>query len=291
MFDYNKIAKAIVLISTDAVRSFVSLKSGEIGFGTGFFIDSTTIITCAHVVENHEKVYVTNDEISSVAFIELVRKNVDLAILRSLGNSQFHLELEDEYVRVGDEVYAVGYPLGILLLSNTGSMAPSVSKGIISRVGARVEGFDLELLQFDAPVNPGNSGGPLLNTKGKVIGIVNAGIPHAQNIGFAIPSTHIKKLIKDLGGIQPTMYSATKADLVDCIMLKAETAQRFGIDINHGVAWIKYVKEEIIGKKLQVGDIVLEIDDQEPPDCNHISSAIVLGKRLKIYRDGKAIIV
>ena len=166
-------------------------KSG-VSLGTGFVIDDRgTILTSLHVIENASDIEVIfADGSESPAVVEVSQPENDLAVLRPL-------IIPDDLVpavlagsgalRVGDQVVAVGNPYGI---SN------SLSSGVVSGLGRNIRspktGKTLtNLIQFDAAVNPGNSGGPLLNRSGEVVGIVTALLnPTEQDffigIGFAV---------------------------------------------------------------------------------------------------------
>ena len=89
--------------------------------------------------------------------------------------------------RPGEAVFVIGNPLGL---------ERSVTQGVISRAARNFNG--LLLLQTDAPVNPGNSGGPLFNAQGQVIGIINMQIPTRQGLNFAIPVRHARFLLEHL---------------------------------------------------------------------------------------------
>jgi len=119
------------------------------------------------------------DKELDIALIKIEAKHMPFA---RLGNS--------EALRVGEWVVAIGNPLG---LDHT------VTQGIISAKGRQISGPGLEsFLQTDAAINRGNSGGPLLNLKGEVIGINTAIRPDGQNIGFAVPVNMVKRIIADL---------------------------------------------------------------------------------------------
>jgi S1-C subfamily serine protease len=165
----------------------------ETSVGTGVVVDDTgTILTCLHVVRDAAEVRVTfADGTESAASIEVAQPENDLAVLRPevIPDDVVPATLASSAtLRVGDEVAAVGNPFGI---------ADSLSAGVVSGLGRSFQspktGETLtDLIQFDAAVNPGNSGGPLVNRNGEVVGIVTALLnPTDQDvfigIGFAIP--------------------------------------------------------------------------------------------------------
>ncbi|MDP2744026.1 MAG: trypsin-like peptidase domain-containing protein [Dehalococcoidia bacterium] len=166
---------------------------GEGGLGTGVVIDDRgTILTSLHVVRGASRVQVVfADGTESDAEIEVSQPENDLAVLRPavIPDDLVPATLAPSTVlRVGDEVVAVGNPFGI---SN------SLSAGVVSGLGRTIRPSKStqtlnNLIQFDAAVNPGNSGGPLVNRAGEVVGLVTALLnPTDQEffigIGFAVP--------------------------------------------------------------------------------------------------------
>ena len=154
------------------------------GTGSGFVVGADgTIITNAHVVEDYPLVSVrTHDRRNYEAIVVERDHKSDIAYLQLQGNfNVLPIAIGDSNsVRLGEEVIAIGFPLADKFTEN-----PTITKGILS---SRVNG----LLQIDAALNPGNSGGPLLNTSGCVVGINTLVIRHAEGIpvegfGFAIP--------------------------------------------------------------------------------------------------------
>jgi len=187
-----------------ASPSVVSVRTGS-GSGTGFLVDSDgTIVTNAHVVGDSSQVQVRFDDKGDLigAQVLSVDTSTDLAALKvdSVPDGVQPLKLADsDRVAVGDTAVAIGYPLGL---------DRTATAGIISGLERQIEspnGFSIDkVIQTDAPVNPGNSGGPLLNAKGQVIG-VNSQIATAAgggegNVGiaFAIPANTVKKVLPDL---------------------------------------------------------------------------------------------
>ena len=177
--------------------------------GTGFFIDDKgTFLTCAHVIDESVKVQVTipsegkhdkkDIEILSICPVS------DLALCRTINyNNTNYLELGDsDKLKQRDKVTTIGYPMGQDRLKFT--------EGIIS-------GLQGYLIQTDAPINSGNSGGPLINEKGQVIGVNSEKIASyvADNIGYSVPINDFK-LIRDM------MYNRQK------IIFKPELACIFG---------------------------------------------------------------
>jgi putative serine protease PepD len=188
-----------------ASPSVASVRTGQ-GSGTGFLVDSNgTIVTNAHVVGDNKQVQVRfNDKgdyhdaqvLSVDASTDLAAVKVDASDVQGIRP----LELADsDSAQVGDSVVAIGYPLGL---------DRTATAGIVSGLERSIQspnGFSIDkVIQTDAAVNPGNSGGPLLNAKGQVIG-VNSQIATAAgggegNIGisFSIPSNTVKQVLPSL---------------------------------------------------------------------------------------------
>jgi putative serine protease PepD len=175
------------------------------GSGTGFVIDRDgTIVTNAHVVAGatSARVRFGDDDAPVEARVAGTDASSDLAVLRVDPSATrdvrpLALAASDD-VTVGDAAIAIGYPLGL---------DKTATQGIVSGVGRQIEapnGFSIdEVIQTDAPVNPGNSGGPLLDAAGRVIG-VNSQIATAGggggNVGiaFAVPSDTVREVVPRL---------------------------------------------------------------------------------------------
>jgi len=197
---YEKIAPSVVHVrglATDADEPMVegqpATAASEGNIGTGVvIIDNGTILTNLHVVAGAKRVKVTfADGFESAADVIGTRPEHDLAVLKAakVPDDLFPATLRSTNgLRPGDEVVAVGFPFGI---------GPSATAGVISglkREYRSPEGKRIltNLIQFDAAVNPGNSGGPLVTTEGEVVGIVTGLLnPTDQRVfvgvGFAVP--------------------------------------------------------------------------------------------------------
>ena len=178
----------VLLVMEDANGQPVSL-------GSGFFVRDGAIASNLHVVEGASRGYAkivgekTKYNIEGITGIDperdlvLVKISADRTRPLSLGNS--------DAVQVGDVVYAIGNPQGL---------EGTFSQGIISSI--RQVGSD-KLLQITAPISPGSSGGPVLNSKGNIIGVSVATFKGGQNLNFAIPSNYLKALLTKAGAAKP----------------------------------------------------------------------------------------
>jgi hypothetical protein len=179
-------------IAKDAFPSVVLLVMEDangvaISVGSGFFVRSNIIATNLHVIKGAKGGYAKlfkqkkKNEIAGTVGID---EEADLVLLFINGVKGKPLSIgESIKVQVGDEIYAVGNPLGF---------EGTFSKGIISGVRSTETGV---LFQITAPISPGSSGGPILNVQGKVVGISVATIKGGQNLNFAIPVNFLSSLL------------------------------------------------------------------------------------------------
>lgn len=199
----KKVKPAVVYIETDA------------GTGSGMVISSDGfILTNAHVVQNSATAQITLSN-GSIYLASVVGRdeNVDLAILKINVQNLQEVKLGDSNtVEQGDEVFTLGYPFGI-----KGDV--SFKEGTISR--KIVDGVN-SYLETSAEIHPGNSGGPLINTSGNVIGVNSAsfgqsikGIVIGETIKFAIPINIVKGLIPELKAGRQVIVPKTETPLVD----------------------------------------------------------------------------
>ena len=187
-------------IVSDARPSIIEILTTT-GTGTGFIVDQTgLLVTNKHVVEGDSQVQVRFESGEAYWGTVLdVHPNLDLAYVQIDSTRQFSpIALGDsDVIRVGDDVIAIGFPLGEQL-----GQEVTVTRGIIS-----AKRRDVGLLQTDAVLNPGNSGGPLLDAYGCAVGVNTSGIERTEDgraitgINFAIPINEVKKA---LGGVSLT---------------------------------------------------------------------------------------
>lgn len=160
----------------------------DISQGTGFIIDDRGyIVTNAHVMQNARSAgVVTSDgEMHGVALIGS-DKNMDVILLKIDGDfHKLNLGNSDD-IQIGEGVIAIGNPLGLQF---------SVTEGIVSATHREGISGLFAYIQTDAALNPGNSGGPLINKQEEVIGINNFKIGEGENLGFALESNYLKESI------------------------------------------------------------------------------------------------
>jgi S1-C subfamily serine protease len=186
---YERINPAIVCVDSQAPDG--------ISCGTGCIIHKSGIIlTSAHVLGNSDSVIVTifNGQDYIAKIIKRCEKNKDIALLKiNVPNDLAVVKLgNSENLKVGQKVLAIGNPFGF---------NGTLTQGIISRID-----YTKNRIQTDAAINPGSSGGPLLNRKGEIIGI-NQAIFNPDNnisnigIGFAIPINFVKEYLNEINSI------------------------------------------------------------------------------------------
>ena len=268
----------------------------EQNVGSGFIISSDgLVITNRHVVSDTTAVYqvLTND--SKKYNVDKIYRDPlnDLAILKINANGLKPLKLGDSNnLQLGQLVVAIGTPLGEFTNTVTSGIISGLGRGITA--GSPFEGFVEKLdnvIQTDAAISPGNSGGPLLNSRGEVIGINAAIASEGQNIGFAIPANVVKELIDNFnknGGTFERPYIGVRYQMVD-----RENA------ILNKVAEGAYVIEVIKGSPadkagLEAEDIITEFDGKKVDGSNQNGLAeMILGKKtgqtvsLKAWRNGQ----
>ena len=178
---YNKCARSVVEITA---KNSISKKTG-----TGFFCDTEgTVVTNYHVIEGCTDVQISlyNGQIYVVNCVLGYDAARDIAILDTNCTGSLPLEFGAEDAYTGQTVYTLGSSLGL-----TGTF----SNGIVS-CAKRILG-DKQFIQVTAPISPGNSGGPLLDSKGRVIGVNTACMIDGQNLNFAVPIGDVSKVTTD----------------------------------------------------------------------------------------------
>ena len=232
----------------------------EMSGGTGFIIEADGyILTNNHVVENAEKVEVLIGAKDEVFPAKVVGKDpaTDIALLKVEGKSPFPtVKLGDsDKLRVGDWAMAIGDPLNFEKTVTVGVIS---GKGRQAGLSRATQSFE-NLIQTDAAINFGNSGGPLVNIRGEVIGINTAISRMGQNIGFAVPINVAKRLLPQLkkGKVVRGFLGVTIAPI------DKNYQEAFGLSSSDGVL-VQSVEKGMPGDKagLRHGDVITKVDDQ-----------------------------
>ena len=263
--------------------------------GSGFLIsDDGYIMTNYHVVEDATliEVNLSGDLREYEAEVVGSDPSTDLALIKIKVNSRLpYLDLGDsDRIRVGDWVLAVGNPLNY---DHTVTVGVVSAKGRRLQTGLGVRDVSLDdFIQTDAAINFGNSGGPLVNVRGEVIGVNTAISSIGQGIGFAVPINIARNVIEQL---RTTGRVARGFLGIQLGVITPELQEAWGLESDHGAI----VQSVTRGKPaeaagVQRGDIIIAIDG-EPIDSTEQVVRLVSGKRpgdtvkLKVVRGGKEV--
>ena len=288
------VSPSVVAITTEQMSGSQTWFGGyyvQSGAGSGVIISQDGyILTCAHVVDGatsvqvqlqsgdtYDATIVGSDSTSDIAVLKIEAAGLTPAVI---GDS--------DALAVGETVVAVGNPLGTL--SNT------VTDGIISALNREVtvEDNDMTLLQTNASISPGNSGGGLFNANGELIGIVNAksSYSEAEGIGFAIPIDSAMEIAQQLIENGAVIRPALGVKILD--VMDANTASQLGVSAT-GV----YVVEVTAGggaeaAGVQAGDRIIAVDDTAVSSSNSVKSYLAdkqVGDtvNLQVEREGKVL--
>lgn len=181
--DFSKVIES-------AVKGVVSIGT-DTSTGTGFFVSSNGyVVTNFHVVDEGKNIAVlTYDKNIIPASLVGYDEQRDLAVLKVEGKFDYLELANSDEIQVGKKVIAIGNPLGLSF---------SVTEGIISALERAGPNGLKEYLQTDVPLNPGNSGGPLIDLTGKVVGVNNFKAGSAESIGFALESNVVRSKINEI---------------------------------------------------------------------------------------------
>lgn len=267
----------------------------EGNIGSGFVIDKNgVIITNKHVVADTTATYtIITNENKTYAVDKIVRDPLnDLAIIKISPKEILNpLKLADsEVLKLGQLAIAIGTPLGEFKNTVTSGIISGLGRGITA--GSPYEGYVERLdnvIQTDAAISSGNSGGPLLNASGQVIGINTAVSQQGQNIGFAIPSNVLRELLSNYiasGGTILRPYLGVRYSIID-----RDTA------LINKVPAGALVRDVVKGSgadeaRIVIGDIITEIDGTAVTQEDDIAKIVASHKvgdtlTVSVFRDTK----
>ena len=262
------VSPSVVVITTEQVVysqwSWYGQNQVESGAGSGVIISSDGyILTCAHVVDGASTITVTIGDKDYTATLVGEDTTSDIAVIKidadgltpaTVGNS--------DSLKVGQSVMAVGNPLGELGGTVTGGMISALNRSVTIQGSSSVN--TMSLIQMDASVSPGNSGGGLFNMNGELVGIVNAksSSSDAEGLGFAIPINDAIKVAQELlenGYVTGRPYLG----ITYLAVTDAQTASQLGANA-YGVYVVEVVKGGPAEKAgLQAGDRIVSVDGTE----------------------------
>ena len=268
----------------------------QFGAGSGVIISADgLVLTNAHVVDGADVIQVRlSDDRTIRADLVGTSPSHDIALvrLRETEDLQPATLGSSEAAQVGDQVVAIG---NALALGDT----PTVTTGIISAKGRTLQDGEVtleNLMQTDAAINKGNSGGPLLDAAGRVIGINSAGIPGAENLGFAIEIDAIRPLIDQLRsgkGTEVTVQAFLGITSAETTQLTPAEAQQLGVSGKDGVVVVSVQPESAASDAgLQPGDLLREVDGKAVTGPETVRDAIRANEPgatipMEVERDGK----
>ena len=290
----EKAMPSVVGITTTTIstNNRFAIPTESEGVGTGIIVDANGyILTNSHVISDGQANTVNvlfNDGTTSPGKVAWYDSQLDMAIVKvnKTGLTPAELGNSDD-VTTGDIAVAIGNPLGL-------DLQRSVTQGIISGLDRTIEteqGTMTGLIQTDASINSGNSGGPLLNQNGQVIGINTAKASQGEGLGFAIPINTAKPIVESViknGNFEKVTLGIKGTDVST---YESVTNQNLGVD--KGV----YVAEVIDGSTAQnagikVGDVIVKIGDTELTGMSDLTKSLYTYSKgdtakLIVYRNGK----
>lgn len=264
--------------------------------GSGFVISSNAtssyIVTNYHVINNVQdiKVFFANGDSYDATLVGGEEDN-DIAVLRiEVGNLQTVTLGDSDALNVGENVYAIGNPLGELTFTFTGGYVSAKDRSVTMS-----DGTVMNMLQTDTAINSGNSGGPLFNEYGQVIGIVSAKLSSSssseasvEGLGFAIPINDVRDMITS---IIENGYVTGKPSMGILLDDVPQAAQQYGVPAGAEVLAILDGSGADNGG-LQVGDIITAVNGTEVSGSSDLQSAVSEFSAgdtvtLSIYRNGE----
>lgn len=299
----NKVSQSVVSIVSKSQKGtkYFSSGFGSASAGTGIIVsENGYILTNKHVVEGSSDISVVTNDGNSYDNVEIITTDPlsDIAILKiSNAKGLKAAELGDsKALNIGQQVIAIGNALG--------EYDGTVTSGIISGIGRTVNASSddgatketlTDMIQTDAAINSGNSGGPLVNAQSQVVGVNTAVASEAQGIGFAIPISSVKGILKSIAEGKTPNRAYLGANYIS---VNPQVQKAYNLNVSKG-ALIKNRngKSVISGSPAQKaglkdGDIITKIDDIEISKNISLGSLIgekSAGDKVKItyLRDGK----
>jgi len=288
--------RSVVLITCEVSANVYGQTTSGISTGSGFILtEDGYVVTNNHVVEGATKIYVGtydglelsaqlvgSDATNDVAVLKVEGRNLDPVTLGSSGE-----------LAVGDQVVAIGNPLGELTATMTAGYVSAKNRDVTT------DGRTINMIQTDAAINSGNSGGPLFNMKGEVVGITTAKYSGSsgsgatiEGIGFAIPMDDVVGMVEDLvnyGYVTGAYLGVMVSDM------DAEAASYYGMPVG------AYVQEVTPGHcaeeaGLQAKDIIVALGEHEVKNVSGLTRALRNFKAgdtttITVFRSGERVVL
>lgn len=276
-----------------------------VGSGSGIIISSDGyIVTNAHVLNGMKKfVVITHDEKTYEAEISGKDSKTDIAVIKidAQGLVPAQFGNSDEVVQ-GEAVVAIGNPVGL-----TGTITDGIVSGVNRKVRSSYTGYEMNCIQTDAAISPGNSGGALVNMYGQVIGITSSkyAIVTTEGLGFAITINEAKPIIEELVSqgyvsgrvkIGITFYTSD----INEIYIAAKFEDEFGFEMPEELKtalWINEISDDcdISNTELKKNDFIVEFDGKPISNYSQLEEFlkgkkggdVVKAKCARLSKDGK----
>ncbi len=263
---YERNLPSVVTINTLTIDPLTGGKSG--GLGSGVFIEGNQILTAAHVVHSASLINVKFSDGETIAASVLSSlENSDVSLLklaRAPSNAKVATLADSDDTKIGEPVFIIGSPFGISQTLSIGHLSGRMQRGLMAG------GTPIEFLQTDTAINTGNSGGPMYNQKGEVIGIVSFILTKSggfDGIGFASSINTAKEALFNSSGLLAGFEGAFIGDDIASVLnipepgiliqrvVKGSIADRAGLKAGN-------IPATIAGQNLKLGgDIILAIND------------------------------
>lgn len=291
---YAKNVQSVVLIEATVTTEFFGQSSSGMSAGSGFVLtENGYVVTNFHVVEGASSVdVVLYDGTSHSASLVGYDQTNDLAVLKveAEGLSPVELGSSDDLI-VGDQVVAIGNPLGELTATLTVGYVSAKERTV------NTDGTVITMIQTDAAINSGNSGGPLFNMKGQVVGITTAKYSGAsssgasiEGIGFAIPMSDVQEGIRELidFGYIKSAYLGVMVQNMD-----PSVASIYSLPVG---AYVASVEDGYCAQRagIQAKDIIIAINDETVESINDLTRILRRHEpgevvTLSVYRGGQVL--
>ena len=287
---YEQSVTAVVGVTTrTTTTNYWGYETPAAVAGTGFFISADGyVLTNYHLVENPESITITTYD-GDTYDAELIGYDAsdDMAVLKVDADDLPYLTLDGSGdLRVGDDVVAIGNPLGELTFSLTHGMVSALDREVTTSTGTR-----MTLIQTDCAINNGNSGGPLFNMYGEVVGITNGKFTGSaiDNVGFAVPISDIAASVDSIiekGYIAKPYIGVTVSDV---------SADALSYGLPKGAAVKDVTKDGPADKAgIQVNDIVTAVNGEAITDRHDLSQTVGAAQvgeelTLTVYRQGETL--
>ena len=291
-------------VASDVSGSVVSIQtalSNGTAKGSGAIIDTEGhIITNNHVISGAQQIQVTlaNGNMYSATLVG-TDATTDLAVIK-LDNPPSDLKAvefaDSDKLAVGENVMAIGNPLGELTYSLTDGLISALDRLITT--GSGNDSTTMNMLQTNCAINPGNSGGPLFNSYGEVIGITTAKYStsssgtNVEGLGFAIPINDVKNIISDL--IQYGYVTGKPYMGITGVTMSASVAQQYGVTNAVLGVYVATVEDGSCSAKagLQPGDIITAMDEDDVVTFQDLEAAKATHQAgdtvtLTVFRNGE----